>query len=117
MAKKARPTTTSATNPQGMNTVNPPTEDRSQSRASFHSGVTWREAVADVLLQTRGSGEENNVRFAEERLRLPERWDAADLSSVRLAGPKPGDVSPVAGNHRWPSGGRETGRGCRSMSR
>lgn len=43
-------------------------------RGSFSATVGWPEAVADFLLQTRATREENTERFYHERLRLLSRW-------------------------------------------
>lgn len=48
-----------------------------RGRGSFAEVLSWTDAVADFLLQMRGTREENTERFYRERLRLLVRWAEA----------------------------------------
>ena len=59
------------------------TTSRSASRRPLRPSLSWQDAVADFLLQMRGSREENTERFYRERLRLLVRW--AQAKGIALA--------------------------------
>jgi hypothetical protein len=92
MAKKARPTTISTSSKQAINTATThkpelidDTVALSQSRALLHSSVTWKEAVADFLMQVRATREENTEHFYFERLRLlPRRAETQSIPQREL---------------------------------
>ncbi len=83
MGKKVRISGNLSTNKPAMNTANfnKPTliedaEDAapSRSRASLSASISWKDAVADFLMQVRATREESTERFYFERLRLLSRW-------------------------------------------